>query len=121
MRPGKRILPWLALSAVLLAACDEDRVTMSLPEVLILSPQNGQVVSGLVSFAVEVESAVAVTEVRFAVDDEVIDTDTEAPWEIQWDSGAWADGGSHRLQAAAVDFNGDLGLSEYVVVVVAAP
>jgi hypothetical protein len=109
-------LPFILLLVVLAGACDGSSQSITVPSVVIIAPQNGQVVSGTATFEATVESELSIARVIFVVDGEEIGEDDEAPYRLDWDTGPWADGGDHTLLATAEDFGGNLGFSEYVVV-----
>ncbi len=106
------------LLAVLATACDDSSQSITIPSVVIILPQDGQVVTGTTTFEATVESELSVARVIFVVDGEEIGEDDEAPYRLDWNTGAWADGEVHTLLATAEDFGGNLGFSEYVVVTV---
>ncbi len=111
------VLLLVLLLATLLAACDDPSQSITVPRVVIIAPQNGHVVSGTTTFEATVESEVSIARVIFVVDGEEIGEDEEAPYRLDWDTTLWADG-DHTLLATAEDFGGNLGFSEYVVVIV---
>ena len=60
------------------------------PSVRIVVPSQAEYVSGVVTIRAEVTPApdTDITLVTFYVDDEVIGTREEEPWEVAWDAGA---------------------------------
>jgi hypothetical protein len=72
-------------------------------------------VNRTVPITVTASDDVGVTEVRFFVDGNLIGSDDSAPYEIDWDTSAEADG-DHTLTAEAEDAAGNVGQSEETVV-----
>ncbi len=113
----KRILVTLLLPFLLLG-CGDDAVELVVPTVSITFPTNGQSVSGIITLAAEVSGPVGIARVSYAVDGEELGSADAAPYELQWNTADWADGLTHTLVAEAEDFDGNLGFSEHVVVIV---
>ena len=93
-------------------AADFDNVV---PTVDLMSP--GANVSGTVTLDATATDNQGVVEVRFLVDGVLIDTDTTAPYSIDWDSTSVANG-QVTLTAEAEDEAGNVGVSPDVVVTV---
>lgn len=72
------------------------------PSVSITSPSNGATVSGAVIFSANATDNVGVTRVEFIVDGGVVNTDSSAPYSMNWSS-ASVSNGSHSLKAKAYD------------------
>jgi hypothetical protein len=75
------------------------------PTVSISSPADGTTVGGTVTVAATATDDTGVTAVDVAVDGATVGTDTTAPYEVPWDTGASANG-SHALTAIAHDAAG---------------
>jgi hypothetical protein len=93
-------------------AADFDSVA---PTVDLMSP--GANVTGTVTLDATATDNQGVVEVRFLVDGVLIDTDTTAPYSIDWDSTSVANG-QVTLTAEAEDEAGNVGVSPDVVVTV---
>ncbi len=72
------------------------------PVVAMLSPSEGETVSGLVSVSVDATDNVAVVYVEFYVDDVLVSTDATAPYSHLWDTNGIING-SHYVYARAYD------------------
>lgn len=72
------------------------------PSVAITNLSNGSLATGSVSIAATASDDSSVSEVRFYVDNVLIDTDTSAPYLTLWDSTSVSDG-SHTIMATAED------------------
>lgn len=86
------------------------------PTVAITAPAAGAV-SGTVSVEATADDNVGVTEVRFLADGALIASDTAAPFAVDWDTTAVANG-DVTLTAEALDARGNVGTSDAVVVTV---
>lgn len=88
------------------------------PTVKITSPysttSSNRPVGGVVPVVVAAEDDMAVTRVEVYVDGTLLGTDTSAPYEVSWNSGAVADG-THSLTAKAYDPAGRVTTSTAVV------
>nr|AYM52512.1 hypothetical protein [Archangium sp.] len=89
------------------------------PTVKITSPYSttsySRPVGGVVPVVVAAEDDMAVTRVEVYVDGTLLGTDTSAPYEVSWNSGAVADG-THSLTAKAYDPTGRVTISTAVVI-----
>jgi hypothetical protein len=85
------------------------------PTVELTSP--GDTVSGSVTLEADASDDQAVVEVRFLVDGVLIDSDTSAPYSIEWDTTMVSDG-DVTLTAEAEDAAGNVGTSAEVNVTV---
>jgi len=93
-------------------AADFDNID---PIVDLASP--GSPVSGTVTLTADASDNQGVVEVRFLVDGSLIDTDTTAPYSVDWTTTAVANG-DVTLTAEAEDAAGNVGVSADVVVTV---
>ncbi|HET6615556.1 MAG TPA: Ig-like domain-containing protein, partial [Dehalococcoidia bacterium] len=76
------------------------------PVVAITSPEDGAVVSGVVTIAATASDVSGVQKVRFWVDNSYLSFDLTAPYSKNWDTTGWANG-SHVIKAQAVDDAGN--------------
>ncbi len=72
------------------------------PFVSIISPTNGEDVSGTVAVVVAANDDAGVTNVELSIDGVSVGTDATAPYQFTWDASA-AMAGSHTLVATATD------------------
>ena len=72
------------------------------PVVTMLSPSEGETVSGLVSVSVDATDNVAIVRVEFYVDDVLVSTDATAPYSHLWDTNGIING-AHFVYARAYD------------------
>ncbi|MCH9005106.1 MAG: CHRD domain-containing protein [Proteobacteria bacterium] len=85
------------------------------PTVTLMSP--GANVTGTVTLDADANDDMAVVEVRFLANGVLIDTDTTAPYSIDWDTTSVANG-QVTLTAEADDAAGNVGVSNNVIVTI---
>lgn len=88
------------------------------PEVAISSPMDGAEISGSITLRAVATDDVGVIEVSYEVDGNPIGAASSSPWEVDWDTGDYADGLSHTLIASAEDDAGNVGQSQSVRVTI---
>ena len=72
------------------------------PELTFTSPVHNEMVSGTVTLSADASDDDAVTEVNFYSNNTLLNTDTQAPYTMQWDSTGVSDG-PYTLKVEAVD------------------
>jgi hypothetical protein len=72
------------------------------PEASIVSPADGDIVSGTISVSVSASDDIGVAAVELYLDGALLSTDNTAPFSFTWDTATTADG-THTLQARAYD------------------
>ncbi len=87
------------------------------PTVTILTPEDGDMVSGTVAVDVSASDDIGVSAVELYLDGDVIATDTSTPFSFSWSSTLDRDG-AHVLEAVAYDTAGNTGTSPAVAVLV---
>ena len=87
------------------------------PSVSITSPEEGSVVSGLVTVCVSATDNVGIESVELYIDGMLFDTRTTAPYNFTWDTRDYPEG-NHELFAVACDTSGNIGQSNYSTVYV---
>ena len=124
---GKVMALWLSLVVLLtLTACGgssnnnnrrEPPPDTTAPTVNNLQTSRGTTVNRVVTITVSANDAGGITEVRFFVDGVQLGSDTTAPYSIDWDTSAEAEG-DHVLRAEATDAAGNVGQSPELTVTV---
>ena len=69
------------------------------PVVALTAPADGATVSGTVALTVDASDNVGVAEVEFLVDGDVVGTDSNAPFTVEWDTSAASTGRSRSRRA----------------------
>jgi len=80
---------------------DEDICTLSIQ---ITSPSNGATVSGTVTIRAAVTGTCVVDRVEFYIDDNLLDTDSTAPYTANWDTTTYIQA-SHNIRVIVYDAN----------------
>ena len=77
------------------------------PQAIMTYPIGGQVVFDTVTVSVEAADNKGLAMVEFFIDGQLKFTDNQAPYQFEWDTTPYADGGSHALYAKAYDLSGN--------------
>ena len=89
----------------------------SAPTLGAIEAGDGSTVNRVTTLSVTASDNVGVTEVRFFVDDNLVGSDTSAPYSVDWDTAAETEG-DHVLRAEAEDAAGNVGQSAELTVTV---
>ncbi|MCG8637933.1 MAG: Ig-like domain-containing protein [Desulfobacterales bacterium] len=84
------------------------------PEVTIISPGDGETLSGSVLFSAAATDNVGIYSVDFFLNGDLWYTHTTAPYEIMWDTNQYANG-SHELSVTVRDAAGNTGTASVIV------
>ncbi len=88
------------------------------PTVVILNPQPGQVVEGIVNVVAQADDDRSVQEVRFFIDGDSVFTTSSYPYIYNWNTTGYSDSTSHTIYAKAVDGGNNTAVSPVVTVTV---
>ncbi len=86
------------------------------PEVTVSYPVDGRVVADLVTISVNATDESGVTSVEINIDGQLMNPDTEAPWQYEWDTAEYGGETQHTILARAYDEAGNVGTSDLVTV-----
>jgi len=86
------------------------------PTINILTPLNGQLVSGLVNYVAEPKDNNQIERVDFFVDGDSVSTDNEPLYKYIWDTRTLVKGSDHNLFVIAYDINGNSSASPTITV-----
>lgn len=106
-----------AYNAVLAAMNADTSQDTTAPELTVISPSEGETVSGTVTLSASASDDTAVDFVNFYVDGYVVGSDSSSPFSADWDSSSYSDG-SHKIKAEAVDSSGNSGFSAEIGITV---
>lgn len=73
------------------------------PAVSLTSPGDGDIVGGMVQLAANATDNGVIARVEFIVNGSVVDSDTAAPYAVNWNSTGVANGSTARISARAID------------------
>lgn len=88
------------------------------PVVAMLYPISGQSVSESITVQVYAVDNDAISTVTLSIDDQLIDTDSESPFEFNWSTIEYVNGSTHILQAEATDLSGNSSFTQPIFVTV---
>jgi Bacterial Ig domain len=77
------------------------------PGAIMTYPLTGQIVFDTVTVTVEASDNKGVAMIEFFVDGQLQFTDTQAPYQFEWNTIPYADGATHSLYAKAYDLTGN--------------
>jgi len=86
------------------------------PTVSIVSPANGDTVTGALTVVVAAGDDTGIASVDLEIDGTSVGSDTSAPYQFNWDATA-AGAGSHTLTATAIDLDGNDATTTSIVTV----
>ena len=121
MSPQRLPAKAAALLALLAICACSDGGDETIPQVALIRPSDGSLVSGQVLLEATASDENGIATVIFLVDGDELGEDDIAPYTYDWDSTPYADNDTHTLWAAAEDHAGNRAYSEYVVVRVTTP
>lgn len=88
------------------------------PTVLIVNPQSGQVVEGIVNITAYAEDERSVQKVLFYIDGALVDSSAAYPYSMNWNTAGISDSTSHTIFARAIDGGNNIGISPVIQVTV---
>ncbi len=88
------------------------------PTVVILNPQSGQTVEGIVNVVAHAEDDRSVQEVRFYIDGQQVHATSDYPYLYNWNTTGYSDSTSHTIYAEAIDGGNNNAFSPVVTVTV---
>jgi len=77
------------------------------PTGTITNPLGGQTVSGTIIFSVSASDNNEVADVTFIIDGNDVSSDSDTPYEYEWDTTTFSDGSQHTLTATISDASGN--------------
>ena len=104
------------LLSLLILSC-EDKKDTTPPTVSIQSPISGSTIGEIVTIKVSTEDNKGILKVEFFIDNTIVQTDTELPYEYEWDTTKETDG-SHTIKVNSWDLSENMTESQPVLVTV---
>ena len=112
----------IAIFLLIFQNCEEKITDNVAPEVTIIQPADGSTVGdpNLVTIRALATDNEQVSEVKFYIDGELLDTDDKSPFEIEWNAGFWVgeEDEQHSISAVAVDEAGNASVPDLITVTV---
>ena len=88
------------------------------PTVSIQSPITNNPIFEIVTIVVETNDNVGISKVEFYVDDSLVSTDTESPYEYDWNTTEYEDGSEHIVKVISYDNSDNSTTSQPIVYVI---
>ena len=104
----------LIVSLLFVFSC-EDKGDTTPPTVTIQSPVSGTTIGELVTIKVSTEDNKGILKVEFFIDNTIVQTDTESPYEYEWDTTKETDG-DHTIKVNSYDLSENMTESQPVLV-----
>ena len=113
----KRFLPLLILPLLLYWSCEEE-VDTTPPTVSISSPVSGQTVSEVVTISVTTNDNDEISKVEFFIDNSLAYTDSESPYEYEWNTTTYETGSEHTVKVISYDASDNSTESQPIMLIV---
>ena len=82
--------------------CEEEQDTTP-PTVIISSHSSGQTVYEIITIVVTTQDNEGISKVKFFIDDSLVLTDTESPYEHNWNTIQYEDNSEHIVKVISYD------------------
>jgi len=103
----KKLYPLLIILFLIFWGCEEEQDTTP-PTVTITSHQSGESVSELITIIATSEDDDGVSKVEFYIENSLVLTDTESPYEYQWNTTQYDDGSDYVVKVISYDNSDNL-------------
>ena len=117
----KRLYPLLFISVLIYWGCEEEQpeeVDTTPPTVSISSHSSGQTVNEIVTILVTTQDNEGIDRVEFYIDDSLFFTDTELPYEYQWNTTQYEDNSEHIVKVISYDNSDNSTESQPIMLIV---
>jgi len=102
----KRLYPLLFISVLIYWGCEEEQpeeVDTTPPTVSISSHSSGQSVNEIVTIVVTTQDNEGISKVEFFIDDSLVLTDSEPPYQYDWNTTQYEDNSEHIVKVISYD------------------
>jgi hypothetical protein len=116
----KRLYPLLFISVLIYWGCEEEQpeeVDTTPPTVSIQSPITSQTVNGIVTIVVETNDNEGINRVEFYIDDFLFSTDTETPYQYEWNTIQYEDFSEHIIKVISYDNSDNFTQSQPILLI----
>jgi uncharacterized protein YjbI with pentapeptide repeats len=115
----KKLYPLLCVLFLIYWGCEEEQdVDTTPPTVSISSPVSGQTVYEIVTITVTTQDNEGIGKVEFFIDDSLVLTDTESPYEYEWNTTQYEDNSEHIVKVISYDNSDNSTTSQPIVYVI---
>ena len=112
----KKIL--LMLPLLFWLGCEDEKEDTTPPTVSISSPVSGQTVSEIVTITVTAQDNEAISKVEFFIDNSLAYTDSESPYEYEWNTITYENGSEHTVKVISYDTSDNSTESQPIMLIV---
>ena len=100
----KKLYPLLSVLFLIYWGCEEEQDVDTIPPtVSIQSPITNQSINEIVTIVVESNDNEGINRVEFYIDDSLFFTDTESPYEYEWNTTQYEDDSEHIVKVISYD------------------
>ena len=98
----KKLYPLLSVLFLIYWGCEEEQDTTP-PTVSISSHSSGQTVYEIITITVTTHDNEGISKVEFFIDNSLVKTDTESPYEYEWNTTQYEDDSEHIVKVISYD------------------
>ena len=102
----KKLYPLLSVLFLIYWGCEEEQpeeVDTTPPTVSISSHSSGQTVNEIITITVTTQDNEGISKVEFFIDDSLVLTDTESPYQYGWNTTQYEDNSEHIVKVISYD------------------
>ena len=115
----KKLYPLLSVLFLIYWGCDDPKEEDTTPPtVSIQSPITNQSINEIVTIVVETNDNEGISKVEFYIDDSLFFTDTESPYEYEWNTTQYEDNSEHIVKVISYDNSDNSTTSQPIVYVI---
>ncbi|SVE57774.1 uncharacterized protein METZ01_LOCUS510628, partial [marine metagenome] len=113
----KKLYPLLSVLFLIYWGCEDEQDTIP-PPVSISSHSSGQTVNEIVTILVTTQDNEGIDRVEFYIDDSLFFTDTELPYQYDWNTTQYEDGSEHIIKVISYDNSDNSTESQSIMLIV---
>ena len=113
----KKLYPLLSVLFLIYWGCEEEQDTTP-PTVSISSHSSGQSVKGIITITVTTQDNEGISKVEFFIDDSLVLTDTESPYQYEWNTTQYEDISEHIVKVVSYDNSDNSTESQPILLIV---
>ena len=113
----KKLYLLLPILFLIYWGCEEEQDTTP-PTVSITSHSSGQTVNEIITITVTTQDNEGISKVEFFIDNSLVKTDTELPYEYEWNTTQYEDGSEHIVKVISYDNSENFTESQPILLIV---
>ena len=117
----KKLYPLLSVLFLIYWGCEDEQpeeVDTTPPTVSISSPVSGQTVYEIVTITVTTQDNEGISKVEFFIDDSLVLTDSESPYQYDWNTTQYEDNSEHIVKVISYDNSDNSTESQPIMLIV---